>query len=78
MAIDRMIRESVFEPAAIECMTTAYEHALKVLQLTNRDDPITELIARKIIEIADAGESDPCRLCRRALTALKCLGPDAV
>jgi hypothetical protein len=29
MAIHRMIRESVFEPEAIERMTAAYEHALK-------------------------------------------------
>ena len=59
MAIYRMIRESVFEPEAIERMTAAYEHALKVLQLTDRTDPITELVARKIIEIAEVGELDP-------------------
>ena len=52
MAIYRMIREAVFEPDAIERMTAAYEHALKVLQLTDRTDPLTELVARKIIEIA--------------------------
>ena len=70
MAIYRMIRESVFEPEAIERMTVAYEHALKVLQLTDRNVSITELVARKIIEFAELGERDADRLCERALEAL--------
>ncbi len=70
MAIYRLIRESVFEPEAIERMTAAYEQALKVLQLTDRQDPITELVARKIIAFAETGETDPDRLCQRALDAL--------
>ena len=70
MAIYRMVRESVFEPEAIGRMTAAYENALKALQITDRQDPKTELIARKIIECAGAGETDPERLCQRALEAL--------
>ncbi len=78
MAIYRLIRESVFEPEAIERMTAAYEHALKVLQLTDRNDPITELVARKIIEFAEIGETDADRLCQRALDALLIEPPDSV
>ncbi len=70
MAIYRMIRQSVFEPEMIGRMTAAYEHALNVLGLADRNDPITDLLARKIIEIAEMGESDPDRLCRRTLEAL--------
>jgi hypothetical protein len=70
MAIYRLIRESVFEPEAIALLSAAYEHALKVLQLTDREDPITELVARKIIQLAEASETDPDRLCQRALEAL--------
>jgi hypothetical protein len=70
MAIYRMIRESVFEPEAIERMTAGYEHALKVLELTDRQDPITELVAWKIIAVAEVGEPDVDRLCQRALEAL--------
>jgi hypothetical protein len=71
MAIYRLIRESVFEPEAIERMTVAYENVLKVLQLTDREDPITELVARKIIDFARAGEIDPERLCQRTLDAVR-------
>jgi hypothetical protein len=62
MAIYRMIRESVFEPEAIERMTAAYEHALKALELTDRHDPLTELVARKIIELVVTDVSDADRL----------------
>jgi hypothetical protein len=70
MAIYRLIRESVFEPEAIERMTAAYEQALTALQLTDRSDPITELVAGKIIAIAEGGELDVDQLCKRALDAL--------
>jgi hypothetical protein len=38
--------------------------------LTNRSDPLTELVARKIIEIAQTGVRDPNQLCDRALSAI--------
>jgi hypothetical protein len=40
-----------------------------------RQDPITELLAKKIIEAALAGERDPDRLCEAALRDLgNCTG----
>jgi hypothetical protein len=72
MAIYRILRdEAVFEPDAIQRMTLAYEGALEVLQITDRQDPITEKIAKKIIEIARVGETDPALLRDRALSQLK-------
>ena len=41
-----------------------------MLQLANRQDPITELVAKKIIDVAQLGERDPKRLCEKALTEL--------
>jgi hypothetical protein len=38
--------------------------------LVNRADPITEIVARKIIEIAGMGERDPEPICALALLAL--------
>jgi hypothetical protein len=51
-------------------MTAAYEDALRVLRLADRQDPITELVAKKVIEAAQLGERDPMRLCEKALTDL--------
>jgi len=71
VAIYRILRdESVFDPEAIQRMTLAYEGALKVLRLLDRQDPITEKVAKKIIEIERAGETDPDRLRDRALSQL--------
>ena len=57
MAIYRIFRERVFEPEAVICMARAYEGALVALRLTDRQDPITEIVARKIVEIAETGNS---------------------
>ena len=70
MAIYRLLKFSAFDPEEIACMTAAYEDALRVLQLANRQDPITELVAKKIIDVAQLGERDPKRLCEKALTEL--------
>ena len=70
MAIYRLLKFSAFDPEEIACMTAAYEDALRVLQLANRQVPITELVAKKIIEVAQAGERNPDRLREKALTEL--------
>jgi hypothetical protein len=70
MAIYRIFKERAFEPEAIARLGAAYEGALKALQLSDRQDPITELVAKKIIEIAETGEQDPDRLCARTLEEL--------
>jgi hypothetical protein len=51
-------------------MSAAYEETLRVLQPADRQDPITELVARKIIEVAGNGERDPARISERALAGL--------
>lgn len=70
MAIHRLLREASFGPDEIGRMTAAYEEALRVLRLTDRNDPITDILARKIIEVARTGESDPSQICRQAIGAL--------
>jgi len=70
MAIYRLVREAAFDQADIDRMAAAYEAALTELRLVDRDDPITELIAKKIIEVARDGERDPPQICARALHEL--------
>ena len=54
----------------IEAMRLAFHKACAILQLSDEDDAFTELVAEKIIEVAKTGESDPERLCSRALDGL--------
>ncbi|MFL6833406.1 MAG: hypothetical protein ACJ8F0_12530 [Xanthobacteraceae bacterium] len=70
MAIYRLLKNRAFGPDEIKVLTTAYEEALRTLRLKNRADPATEMIAKKIIELAQRGERDPARLRERAIRCL--------
>jgi hypothetical protein len=41
-----------------------------LLNLKDRSDPITEIVAQLIIEVAQTGEQDPQIICMRALRRL--------
>jgi hypothetical protein len=47
------------------------------LCLTNRDDPITELIAKSIVNVTATGERDPILIRERAMNALGVRRPTA-
>jgi hypothetical protein len=70
MAIYRLLQQAAFSPEDIGRMTAAFEAALRLLRLRDRTDPITEIIAKKIIEVARNGERDAPRICARALKEL--------
>lgn len=70
MAIYRLIQNTVFEPEDIERLVTAYELTLVALRLKARDDPITQLVAEKIIAIGRLGIEDPAEISKLALKEL--------
>ena len=61
MAIGRLAREVAFDQRDIDRMTEAYEGVLRVLHLTERTDPIAEIVATKVVELFRSGvhEVDP-------------------
>jgi hypothetical protein len=70
MAINRLLPDGAFGPDDIRPIGDAYESVLKSLGLVDRNDPVTEIIAKKIIEIAQTGERDPQRLSDLAIGQL--------
>jgi GAF domain-containing protein len=70
MAIYRLLQDGAFEPEHIELVATAYEDTLRAMRLTNRADPVTELIAKAIFEMAQTGERHPDRLREMTLAKL--------
>ena len=70
IAIYRLIANGSFGPDEIEVMTAAYEGALIDLRLPDRDDPITEIIARSIVNVTATGERNPVLIRERAINAL--------
>jgi hypothetical protein len=63
MAIYRLLQHAAFDDRTVKIMTQAYEAALRELELVDRSDPVTELVATKIIEAVRLGERDPARVC---------------
>jgi len=58
-------------PDEISRVTAAYEQALHTLCVKDRDDPLTEMIAKTIIKIAQAGVHDASQI---SVMAIKELG----
>jgi hypothetical protein len=56
-----------FDPETKRVMGVAFEMTRAALRLADRDDPATEMVAKKIIELANARERDADRLCELAL-----------
>ena len=67
----RLLEREAFSPEDIQVMTAAFEDTLAALQLIDRLDPLTEMVAKKIIECAQTGERDPIRLRDCALRLLR-------
>jgi hypothetical protein len=62
--IQRLLKEAVFDPVEISRLVAAYERTLQLLRPKDRTDAVKELVAKKIIEVARAGESDTPRSSR--------------
>lgn len=67
--IDYIRRPAVFEPEVVTAMGDAYERALASFD-TAPVKTVREVIAGRIIGLAQKGERDPRVLCERALAAL--------
>jgi hypothetical protein len=70
MPIYALLQKLPMGPDEIRVLTTAYEQTLSTLCLKDRNDPLTELIAKKIIKIAQTGVKDPEEFCERAIPQL--------
>ena len=70
MPIRRFLNGTSIEPHEMEQLNLAYRAALRSLSLVDRDDPIVEIVARKIIEIGKTGLRDPAQISERALKEL--------
>ena len=71
MPIQRLLEKSAFEPEHVKAMTTAFDEACHALGLANTDDPLREMVARKIIDIGMTGERDSRRIFERAIRELQ-------
>jgi len=54
-----LLRDSKLAPEQIEILNKAFDRALRALHLVDRGDPICEMVARTVIEVAKNGMLDP-------------------
>jgi hypothetical protein len=59
-------RQSSFEPEEVAMLGKVLEDVLQTLGLVNREDPLTVMVAKSLVEYARTGIRDPDRL--KALT----------
>ena len=69
-SIHRLLGNTEFGPEEIAPLVAAYEETLKKLGLVDRDDPLTEMVAKKIIEVGERGVRDPKQLSEIAIREL--------
>ena len=67
MPIYRLLQNMPMGPEDIRRLTTAYEQALRTLGIVDRGDPLAELVARKIIEVAQTGICEPADISAQAI-----------
>jgi hypothetical protein len=70
MTMQRLFKDTTFGPEEIERLVTAYEATLRALGLKDRSDPITQLVAEKIIAVGRLGIEDPAEISKVALKEL--------
>jgi hypothetical protein len=69
--------DAAFYADLMETMRAAFYRVCDILQLSgDREDPLTDLVVTKIVELAKAGERDPEVLCIDVLAHLEARVPD--
>ena len=66
---DILKRQKFLPPKEASTVCEVFEDVLKTLGLADRQDILTTMIARKLIELAKAGVQDPVRLKQMTLRA---------
>jgi hypothetical protein len=65
-----MRRQGVLAPEEVAMLGKVFEDLLETLGLVDRKDPMTEMVAKKLVELATAGIREPDRLKALTLQAL--------
>jgi hypothetical protein len=71
VTIHQLVRPLSLDPEEVEKLVAAYEDALRALQLSDRGDRITTIVAQRIVEAAKTGVRDPVQLCAMAIKDLR-------
>jgi hypothetical protein len=71
MPVTPFLNGQAFDPETIEAMGKAFVTTCEALGLSDRTDAITELVSKKIIELAQRGYKNPTALHLAAIKEFK-------
>jgi hypothetical protein len=71
MPITIYLEDQKFDPETKRVMGIAFEMTRAALRLTDLDDLVVAMVAKRIIELAKTGEHNPDLLCERVLNELR-------
>ena len=69
MPIDRLLKDKR-TPEEIESLNKAFNQALNLLGVADRNDPLCDMVARKVIEVGGTGLSEPREIAERAVARI--------
>jgi hypothetical protein len=72
MPLNVLLAKSNLPPDEIENLSSAFDRALRSLNIADRkDDPIGKIVARKIIEVRETGVRDAAEIADMVVKQLK-------
>jgi hypothetical protein len=72
MPLNVLLAKSNLPPDEIENLSSAFDRALRSLNIADRkDDPIGGIVARKIIEVSETGVRDAAEIADMVVKQLK-------
>jgi hypothetical protein len=74
MPIDRLLMESKLTLEQRHVVRSAFDNTLRKLHLVDRNDPVSEIVARKVIEIGASGVTNGVAITE---IAVRQLGPES-
>ena len=69
MPINRMLKDKR-APEEIELLNKAFNHALNLLGVADRNDPLCDMVARNVIEVGASGLSEPREIAEMAVARI--------
>ena len=69
MPTNRLLKDKR-TPEEIERLNEAFNHALNLLGVVDRNDPFCNLVARKVIEVGATGISEPREIAENAVVRI--------
>ena len=70
MPINRLLKNGQHTPDEIELLNKAFNRALNLLGVVDRNDPLCDMVARKVIEVGATGTSEPRKIAEMAVARI--------